>query len=247
MKNRIIEFAEAEAFKKAKEYFFKICGFQEENEKHRKMLPLAMNVRHRGLSGIRPRAVVSSYGPEIFRDRKVVLDGMEFYCPAFENVNPDCVKKIYAYMLTVGECTYRDEDDIMDQVFADIWGTAYTDSARDMLEELLKQDLNRAFSRPGQEVFLSDAFGPGFYGMPMGKTNDLFRVVEAGRIGMSVKDSGLMLPVKSCSGLYFAVTDTEGLPHPNCRDCLGTVMSCSFCKFRPEGRNAGRGKIGEKK
>ncbi len=235
MKNVIVEFDERKASKKANEYFIKICGFREGNDKHKKMVSLGMDSRCQGMSGIRIKTIISSYSAEVFLNRKVVVEGTEFHCPAFEKIERNCVKKIYVYALTVGGCIYSDEDDIMRQVFSDIWGTAYTDSARDLLEEYLKWDMEQEYpGQLGKTLFLSNAFGPGFYGMDLSQIKDLFRILDAGSIGMQVKDSGIMLPQKSCSGLYFAVTSTEGLPHPDCKKCIGGFMGCSFCKFRPE-------------
>lgn len=237
MKNVVVEFDENEAFEKANDYFIKICGFHinKDNDKHKKMLALGMDARSQGMGGIRIKAVISSFGAEVFRDRKVVIEGKEFNCPAFELMEQGSIKKIYAYLLTAGECIYSEEDDIVKQVFSDIWGTAYTDAARDLLEEYIAQDVEQEHpGRLGKELYLSDAFGPGFYGMDVSQTKDLFQLLDAESIGMQVKDSGLMLPQKSCSGLYFAVTDTRNLPHPNCRECIGSHMGCSFCRFRHE-------------
>ena len=234
MKNIVVEFDEKMVFEKANEYFVKICGFEKGNYKHEKMYSSAMESRCLGMSGIRIRAVISSFGPEVFHNHRVSFQESVLYCPAFEEIESNCVKKVYLYALTVGECLCRDEDDIICQVYSDIWGTAYTDSARDLLEEYIRQDMMQEFvGQLGNEIFLSDAFGPGFYGMDVSQTKDLFGILDTKSIGLQVRDSGIMLPLKSCSGLYFAVTDTSPPPHPTCRECLGSHMGCSFCKFRP--------------
>lgn len=235
MKNVVVEFDEQQAYEKANDYFVKICGFRMNEDKHKKMLALGMDARTQGMDGIRIKAVISSFGAEVFRDHQVILEGKTFNCPAFQLMEPCNIKKIYAYILTVGECIYSDEDDIVKQVFSDIWGTAYTDAARDLLEDYIAQNIEQEYTgQLGRDLFLSDAFGPGFYGMDVGQTKDLFQFLDAESIGMKVKDSGLMLPQKSCSGLYFAVSDTSDLPHPNCRECIGNMMGCSFCRFRHE-------------
>lgn len=235
MRNEIVEFNEEEAFEKANDYFIKICGFPDREKKRRKLFDLGMEARSQGLEGIRMKAIVSSYGPEVFHNHKVIIEGTEFHCPAFAQIQQDHIKKVYMYALTAGECIYSDGDDIVKQVFSDIWGTAYTDSARELLEGYIEQDMEKEFpGRLGKDLFLSDAFGPGFYGMDVSQTKNLFRILATDSIGMQVKESGLMLPVKSCSGLYFAVTNTENLPHPSCKECMGNLMGCSFCRFRHE-------------
>lgn len=235
MKNVVVEFDEKEAFEKANDYFIKICGFNTDKDNHKKMLALGMESRNEGVDGIRIRAVISSYGVEAFYDHKVAIEEVEFSCPAFEKIRQDQVKKIYVYLLTAGVCSYSNEDKLDKQVFSDIWGTAYTDSARDLMEGYIKRNLEQEFPcQLDKTLFLSDAFSPGLYGMDLYQTKDLFQVLHAESIGMKVMDNGLMLPLKSCSGLYFAVTDTEDLPQPNCGECIGNSMGCSFCRFRHE-------------
>ena len=235
MKKQIVELDERKAYERAKNYFIKICGFKNEIDKHEKILSLGMDARSQGVEGIRIKAVISSHGAEVFHNHKVIVDGIKFNCSAFEQIEQNCVKKVYAYVLTVGECNYREKDDIVKQVFCDIWGTAYTDSARDLLEEWIRKDLEQEFlGQFGQDIYLSDAFGPGFYGMEVSQSKDLCQILNAERIGIQVKESGIMLPLKSCTGLYFVVTDSRNLPHPNCRECVGNYMGCSFCRFRQE-------------
>lgn len=233
MKNEIITFNEKDLFVRAKEHFVRICGFHSSEEKHRRMLTMGMEARSHGLSGIDIRAVVSSYDAEVYRDHKVSIDGTEFTCTAFSRINDEMVKKIYAYLLTVGECTYTETDDIMNQLFSDIWGTAYTEAARDLLQAYIVNDIEKEYpDRLKDSLFLSETFGPGFYGMDVEQSKDLFRVLNAQSIGIQVRDSGIILPLKSCSGLFFVVTDPNVLPKPDCRECLGNVISCSFCRLR---------------
>ncbi|MGI6732041.1 MAG: hypothetical protein ACOX5F_09185 [Anaerovoracaceae bacterium] len=235
MKREIIIFNEDEVFQKAKEHFIKIAGFRSHDKKHLKMLEEGMKARDLGLGGIEIKAVVSSYGGEVYQDHKVNIEGTEFACTAFSQINDDIVKKVYAYLLTVGECTSGDEDGIMTQLYADIWGTAYTEAARDVLQDFIVNDIEKNYpDQLNNGLFLSDTFGPGFYGMDVAQSIELFQVLNGESIGIQVRDSGIMLPLKSCSGLFLLVTDSTVLPKPDCRDCLGSVLSCSFCLLRKE-------------
>lgn len=233
MKNEIISFDEKEVFEKAKEHFVRICGFHSGEEKHRRMLTQGMEARSHGLGGIEIKAVLSSYDASVYRDHKVNIDGTEFNCTAFSQINDEMVIKIYAYLLTVGECTSTEEGGIMNQLYSDIWGTAYTEAARDLLQAHIVNDIEKEYpDRLENSLFLSETFGPGFYGMEVEQSKDLFRVLNAQSIGIQVRESGIILPLKSCSGLFFVVTDPNVLPKPDCRECIGNVISCSFCRLR---------------
>ncbi len=233
MNEGILRIPEKELYKEAQEHFIHICGLSRESSKQLKMLNLGTRSRLKGLEGLNIKAIIKSFDIEAYQNRKVQIQGKTFTCHGFENIPDDTVKKVYLYIVTVGECKYDQEDDIMTQLYADVWGTAYTEAARDYVKNRILEDLSRGFpGQPGNSLFLSETFGPGFYGMDVLKSIDLYGLLEAEKIGIQVRDSGILLPLKSCSGIFLAVTDPNSLPHPDCRDCLGNAMSCSFCRLR---------------
>jgi hypothetical protein len=107
--------------------------------------------------------------------------GKTFSCNGFENIPDAIIKKVFFYIVTVGECTSDQNDDIMTQLYADIWGTAYTEAARDYVKNRILSDLIREFpGQLGNGLFLSETFGPGFYGMDVLQSIDLFTLLEGG-------------------------------------------------------------------
>jgi len=105
MKKEIVTFDEKEVFEKAKDNFVRICGFRTGEEKDNRLLQLGMEARRRGLGGIDIKAVVSSYDAQVYRDHTVNIEGTSFTCTPFSQIEENIIKRIYLYMLTVGECT----------------------------------------------------------------------------------------------------------------------------------------------
>lgn len=233
MSKRIITFAEEDAYTRAEEYFIKNCGIDFSVEKHRRMYSNGMDVRRKGVHGIQIVAAVAKYGAEAFVNSGVEVGGERLSCNAFEQIAPGNVVAVYLYMLSAGECSCDPEDKIANRLFADIWGSAYTAAGKDLLEELIAAEAKTELTESGEvSGFLSKSFGPGYYGMGMEQNHILGRMLGNGEIGVEIRDSGIMLPIKSCSGVYFVVRDQYGLPGAECKDCAGNSKGCAFCHVK---------------
>lgn len=236
-----IAFSEQEAHDLAERYFVKYCGLDFAKEKHSRMYREAMEVRANGIGGIRLNALVASFGPEIFSNHKVTVSGHEISCRAFEQIPDDNVQKVFLYMITAGECACDPKDTITKQLFADIWGTVYVDAGRDLLEDAVRIYAEEEISaNPGRKGYLSFPFSPGFFGMKTEESKTISSILGGSEIGISVRDNGVMVPIKTCSGLYLVVSDPAVLPIPRCRTCIGNEKGCIFCKVMME-KTAARG------
>ncbi len=155
----------------------------------------------------------------------VTLDGrtahigtQSFYCPAFEQIRQEEVKGAYVYALSVGDFRIPEEF-LLDQLYADIWGSAFADAARFQFRDALKQ-----------KGRLSDSFGPGFYGMDVSTMTSLAKLLDFDMLRIRVHESGALLPSKSCAGIYFDVTDEYRRLRLECASCLGTRTTCKLCQ-----------------
>lgn len=217
--------AEADVF--AMEYFLKICGFNREGEKYRRMLKQGMDIKDRIRDRVDIKAVVSSFPGSSIKGSKAELNGVTFECNAFQRLSPEHISGVYAYLLTAGIFELDDGEPILDQLYADIWGTAYVDAGIEVLKKIVEADLNDD-GRSG-DIIVLDSFGPGFYGMDVNQVCRFFELLEGDKIGVTVRSSCLMLPLKSCSGFFVGVDDKTSLPGSDCKSCRSEYKNCAFC------------------
>lgn len=213
----MISIAIEDAAPLATEYFTKICGFNKESEKIRRMLSEGMEIKEEIKDRISIRAVVSSFGKGALSGNVAEVNGVSFVCNAFEQINPGSVQTLYAYLLTAGIYELPDETPIIRQLYADIWGTAFVDAGL----EILKARLSGGFA--------FEAFGPGFYGMDIDQIGKFFDLLASEKIGVNVRNSSLMLPLKSCAGFLVVVDDESKLPDSDCKSCRADHKGCEFC------------------
>ncbi|MGI6767284.1 MAG: hypothetical protein ACOX4R_08800 [Lentihominibacter sp.] len=141
-------------------------------------------------------------------------------CTAFEQIDPDTVEGVYFYAVTAGDY-YLEDMPIMKQLYADIWGTAFTDATRGILMEQLKAQ------HP-----VSDSFGPGFYGMDVSEMHKMPELVDFESLGMEVRESSVILPLKSCAGIIFKVNEGYKELNRACELCFGNKKTCTLCSVR---------------
>lgn len=233
MKNQKTIIEEKRAFPLAEKRFIKTCGFDLSTDKHQRMMKMGLKVREDGIDGINIQALTSFYGPEVYQDGKIVIDGVEITCNYFEKIPKESIEGVYFYMVTVGECHFSSEENIMDFLYADIWGSNYVDAGIDLLKEKLRDDIKDRFGKDNN-FCLSDEFGPGYFGMPVIESKKLFEILDGNSIGVWVKESGLMIPQKTCAGLYIVLNDPALKAEPECMQCHGNAAGCKFCKIKAE-------------
>lgn len=165
-----------------------------------------------------PKAVYSYYERVSFEGNRVFIADQVFACNGFERIDQGAVKGAYIYVVTAGELTLGADASIMEQLYFDLWATAFADAARMQLKEMLKGESN-----------LSEGFGPGFYGMDVNQMQELTMLADISGIGMERKESNYLVPLKSCGGIWFEVTDRYTALDQACETCKGNTSGCRLC------------------
>lgn len=205
----------------AMEYFLTSAGLNREGKKFQRMRQDALRMREVIEERVQPRGQYAYYSAgEIRKDKDALtVDGETFRCRAFEQIKSSSVKGLYVYACSAGDYSLPEES-TLNQVYADLWGTALADAVR----HLLKGELEK--NGP-----LSDSFGPGFYGMEVMETHSIKKLLDFDQLGVTVKESGILVPVKSCAGLFFHVNDQYEPLDEACASCQGNARSCVSCQF----------------
>ena len=224
MPNQIIGFSLEEAFPIAEYCFLKVSGLGKGTQKHKKMFDRALEIYKEISKTVRLVAAVSYRTPERIDGKTLYFNGERLSCNGFNRLTPENVKGAYFYLLTAGEAQTV-SDQLMDQLYGDIWGTALVDSGR----RLLREHLLTLEKLKGEDSILSASFGPGYYGMELDQTAELFRIIEGSTVGVGLSPGGMMLPQKSVIGLYLSVRNEKELPLPSCENCIGGHAGCAFC------------------
>jgi hypothetical protein len=221
-----------EAYPLAEKYFVEEAHLDLSKPKHKKMYDTGMLVHEKGNDGIDIRAKLLRLGPEAYDGASVDTGEQKLRATAFERIPKEDVYLIYVYALTAGECLFEDGDSVPKQLHAHMWGTAYTDAGRRLLEQVIMEDAKTV--SPDEPFVMSPAISPGFYGMPGTDSISIVDACEADTIGLSARESGVMLPIKSCSGIFFITKPGVNFPTDHCAICIGSKGGCSACHVRKE-------------
>ena len=223
IRNKVITIPTEDCDALADKYFMVTSGIDKPGPKYERMRKEAWQIRDRIRERVDIKAIYSYYDMPALSGNTATIDGVVFHCNAFEQMNADAVLGVYLHLLTAGEY-YLDGEPIMNQLFADIWGTAFTEAGRMKLEEMFE----------GEGV-LSDGFGPGFYGMETIQMKELTSLLDGSAIGIQTRPTGILLPLKSCGGMTFRVNDSYVRLSAECVDCRGSKSGCAFCIVKRKG------------
>lgn len=223
MKNKVFHFTKEQVFEHAKEFFIEACGFDMQKTKHQKMLCEALETLEKEKPEAELKAVCTRLGKEVFSEGKVTVGDIQISCNGFSRINTENVLDVYICVVTAGNWHIEEAAKARHQVYMDTWGTAFVDGAKALLEEQLVSDLIEG-------EFLSDPFGPGYYGMPSKDTHKFAQILDMEAIGVDVRNSGIMVPLKSVAAIYLVTDNVNVLPPMACSECFGKVDGCKYCR-----------------
>lgn len=228
MKREFFKPGRADADKLAEEIFAARTGLKRQGKKVERMKRDAEKVREQIESAIDLRCEYAYFeaGDFSVSGDELSIDDIALKCRFFEEIQENEVKGVYLYACTAGDYSFP-EWKLMDQLYADIWGDAYIDASRMLMEDRIRGLI-------GDDCRLSESFGPGFYGMDVIENLKFPQLIDFDAIGIGFNSSGIMIPIKSCTGLYFTVTPEYKGAGPECRACRGNHENCSICKVFTE-------------
>lgn len=223
MKNQVIAWDSLLGNALIEDYFIHMCGLHKDKAALQKKKAYAMQCLKNVLEQSVIYTLVSSYNASCISGREIRIADQIFVCPALDTVSPENVIALYTFALTCGD-TKAPDSRVLQQAYYDISGTAIADAARDLLQHWIWKQYE------AEKYIVSDAFGPGFYGMPATDVEKFFQFMDCERIHLSLMPSGFMLPAKSCVGFFLVTKTAADLPALDCAHCLGHGKTCNYCK-----------------
>lgn len=203
----------------SRQLFIEQSGVGKEGRKFERMKDRAFKIREVIEDKIDIRSLYMYYDEFKLAGNTLSVNSIEFKCAAFEQVNPDVVEGVFFYAASAGDFELE-KAPVMDMVYADIWGNAFADATR----QLMKEEI-------AQKYKLSDSFGPGFYGMDVSYMKSMAQVIDFNELNMKLHRDRILLPLKSCAGIYFNVNDKYTELNNECRFCMGNHTSCKLCRY----------------
>lgn len=222
IKNEVFIYKKEEAFHDAKEFFIKVCGFDIQKSKHKKMLDEATELIDREKGSFEMKAICSELEKDAFHHNLLTLAGDTIGCNYFRHIDENKITRILVTMVTAGDWELENTSKSRFRVYMDTWGTAFADSAKVLFENEIK-------SRLGDDEYLSDPFGPGYYGIPSSDIKKLVSAIDPAGIGVSLNSSGLMIPLKTIAAVYFVTSERSIIPSAACSECFGKTGGCRSC------------------
>jgi hypothetical protein len=203
------------------------CGFEDGGDPRRRMPGEALAIHDAWAAGVRIMAVAEFYPAVDLRGSFWRIGGLSLGCGAFARMDAESLCGAAVFAIALRPAGREGAEESLTRAFyEDVWGNAYVEAGMLALKSRLADGL---LERAPAGAALSDAFGPGYYGMDISEMKTIARLLDFGSIGAHVTESGAIRPPKACAGLYFASTAPERLPDASCRQCAGDTKGCAFC------------------
>lgn len=213
----VVKLRKEECLMQATELFLRSSGLNQEGAKFERMRLDAFGLLERLEQSIDLKIVYREIKSAVLEGKQLLMEGREISCAGFEQISPESVESVVVYALTAGNYEVAGAN-FFDQCYADLWGTAFAEAAFAVWrEQLSKQNA------------LSDCFGPGYFGMDVAELDQIAVLANSSSIGLCVTEAHIILPQKSCMGLFFNVNQQYKPLATACRYCSGNKHACRLC------------------
>lgn len=223
MDTQYIVICEKKAEKQAKEYFLESCQVRASKAGTEKLRTAGMALLEQIRKKVQIKCAYVSTDQFDLHGNILELSSIRLKCNVIEQFEKAKIHKIYLYVVTSGE--YRmDTEKLSEAFYADSWGTAFVQSARDLMKETIQEQ--------NPNNFVLQSFGPGYFGMPLEEISKFFLLINCNPIGVTYNESGLMIPVKSLAGINVVLKEPVKIDINDCRSCIGDKSGCEFCSTK---------------
>lgn len=207
-------------------YFLKMCGFHKNAKQNKERIREAKLLRERTKERFLPEFWVSFYDSSVVKKDSFLFGEIRIPCKILSTLPKEEIVGVFLYAMGIREPRQKRED-FLEQFYEDTWMTALLDGGRDWMKEAIRQKVEQ--ENPGKKIFMTESFGPGYYGMGMEALKDLVALLPMEKVPVTWKKNTLY-PPKSNIGIYLALSKEVRLPKTDCANCLSTGETCEFCK-----------------
>ncbi len=218
-----IFFKEDEILPFARIRFEEMAGITQNRESNSAVMNIAESVRKKVMSDIEIKGNVLLTEKQKIEYEIMEVEDYMFSSPYFIRIPNEIIEGTFFYLFMIENRTEKKLNRLnsLESVFADLWGTAYIDA----VVELLQKKLKRTFCGK----FLSENFGPGYFGMPITDSKKYFDLLDGKTLGINLHENGILSPEKSCTGFFF-ITNKEIGRNASCKKCIGNRRNCNLCR-----------------
>ena len=163
-------------------------------------------------------------------DRSCVRDGyfqfgeQKLDCTVLQRIPQSNVVGGYFVAFHAGTGVYQKQTSLLSQYYIENWQNAFLDAGRDWVRGYIER--KESVRRPH---YVTDSFGPGFYGMTMESLSDVVALSNARAVGVSISQEGHMLPAKSVVAIYLVLQKPLDFSIEDCNSCIGDKAGCQNC------------------
>lgn len=215
MQQEIVQFTPPVSPEPYGELFALYAHLNLEKKRHQVLLERAMACYPAIRDRVKTQALIATPTAAEAGQGFLQLDDARLEAEIFSQLPPEHLRQAFIYFLAVGDCPQPETDSLVDLLIYDNLG--YNPG---------KKRHGRSWSviwqKKDESLALSCSYGPGYFNIPRTVILSLRELVDPSKIGMEIMDNTLMLPQKSCAGVYLMATDDTGFRKTRSRRCNQT-------------------------
>lgn len=205
MEKRLIELSVNEIYEECLNSCIEFCGIQKDTVRGKRVLEKCLEARERFCKECKITILISPFTGKCVMDDSFRIESKTICCSGLKELLPSDVIGGYLYAVFTGTIQL-DEMSTLLKYYADCWMSAYADAGWKSLKAILVNEAKKDFcsGNINDKIVISESFAPGFNGMMLNSTGDLFQLMKLSEYGLELYDNSFIKPQKSIIGIYLA-------------------------------------------
>jgi hypothetical protein len=207
MESRIIELSANEMFEECLMSCIEFCSIQKDSVRGKRVLEKCLETRERFCRDCKINILISPFDVECIKENFFRIEDKTIHCEGLKKLVLSNVIGGYMYAVFT-ETLHLDELErsTLQMYYADSWLSAYVDAGWKSLKAILVNEAKKDFYKDSTQakIVVSESLAPGYHGMSLESTKDLFQLMKLSEYGMELHDNSVIIPQKNVIGIYLA-------------------------------------------
>lgn len=203
LKNKRFEISVNDIYEESLKSCIEFCEIQAETVRGKKLLEKCLSTREKFCKDCIIKVVVTPFSKDYIKEDAFQIEDNVIYCNELGKMVPPNMIGGYMYAVFTEPLSYEMMSTLQ-MYYADCWMSAYVEAGWKSIKSLLVKEAVKDFCAKecGGSIVVSESFAPGFGGMQMGSTADIFELMKLSKYGLELQDECVITPAKSIIGIY---------------------------------------------
>lgn len=203
MINKIFDIFVEDIYEECLESFIEFSQIKIDTVTGKKLLNKAKEARELFCKDCFVKVIISPFPSNSVQREFFIIEDRVIECNELKMIDLSKVIGGYMYAVFINNYSYANMTTLQ-MFYVDCWLNAYVEAGWNKIKSFIIKDVYQDFmiEEYKRDIVISKSYAPGFEGISMDSTKDIFELMNLKLYEMELQDNNMILPSKNITGIY---------------------------------------------